>query len=683
MLYAVMFNNCMYTLHGSDPQHLYTMVLSSLLLHVHFTCFLIPAIQAYPHGMWGRHPAPYGPSYPPGAMPGYPYPYAHPGAPQGMYRGYPPGAMALGPDGKPIGPPTAPRADTPSSQRSGGSKLEDEAEKGSDKASTSGEGQKEGDGDKAPEEKEAEGSKEEVDAGDKKEGEVSSSGQPDVAAGNPGNTALSPSQEAGRTGRPSTSQSPQNSPEAIAAAREAYRQRMMAHANAAAQSHGMPAHPGYPYPPQPYNPAQMGGSPKMPQPYSPQHPSQAHYGQRPWGYYPPGHAPPGVPQTAPEQEAYFRWKQQQYYVHQRRMQMAAAQQAAMATATSQQQSDAAHSTSGTERQRSTEADPPANPTEENAVTQEADEIPDYQESLVKLAMGITSSKEEKKDSSPSKDEGEEEEDGVKARNEAPSSNSDETVSSSDAKGEAEPSSSSSGAKKQQKATTTVHHGAHPHRNPHEYPYPPYHPGGYPHPAYHHPEAQWGQWPHPHMDRRGYPMHPGQGYPHPPPHMQQGMVPPIGAAGHPSQQQMGQISQEEHERYRFFQRTMNDHFGAMQGPGAFAGPPPHMYPQHPSQVHPSHQHPSHPHLPPNRTPSLPSAVKAKQQGEAADSNHQETGGKESPKVANVNGEVPSEEDDITSTSANGKLNAVKDHSGGDTQAPPTTEEGEAENMDSES
>ena len=77
------------------------------------------------------------------------------------------------------------------------------------------------------------------------------------------------------------------------------------------------------------------------------------------------------------------------------------------------------------------------------------------------------------------------------------------------------------------------------------------------------------------------------------------------------------------------------------------------------------------------------MKAKQQGETADSNHQEAGGKESPKVANVNGEVASEEDDITSTSANGKLNAVKDHGGSDTQAPPTTEEGEAENMDSES
>lgn len=630
--------------------------------------------------MWARPTAPHGPPYPPGAMPRYPYPYPHPGAPQGMYRGFPPGAMALGPDGKPIAPPTTPRSDTPSSQRSTGSKQEDEAEKRSDKTTASGEGQKEEEGESAPDGQETEGSKEGVDQKDK-EGEVSSSAQADLPSASPSGTALSPSQEAGRTARPSTSQSPHSSAEALAAAREAYMQQMKAHA---AQSHGMPPHPGYPYPPQPYNPAQMGATPNMPHPYSPQHPSHAHYGQRPWGYYPPGHTPPGAPQMPPEQEAYIRWKQQQYYQHQRRMQMAAAQQAAMATASPQQQPDAPHSAAGSEGQRPIEADQSVNPAE---VTHEADEIPDYQESLVKLAMGIASSKDEKKDNSLSKDEGKEEEDGVKTRKEAPSSNSDETVSSSDTKGEAEPSSSSSGAKKQKTAITTIHHGGHPHRNPHRYPYP-YHPGGYPHPAYHHPEAQWGQWPHPHADRRGYPMHPGHGYPQPPPHMQQGMMPPMGATPHVPHHQPGQLSPEEQDRLRYFQRTMTDHLGAMQGPGAFAGPPPHMYPQHPSQLHPSHQHASHPHPPPNQAPSLPSAVMGKQQGEARHANHhQEARERRSPKAANVNGEVPSEEDSISSTSTHGKLNALNVHSNSEQQAPPTVEEGEeekeAEEMETES
>ena len=355
--------------------------------------------------------------------------------------------------------------------------------------------------------------------------------------------------------------------------------------------------------------------------------------------------------------------------------MAAAQHAAMAAASSQQQPDASRSVGVSEGQQLAEADRSGNPAEG---TPDADEIPDYQESLVKLAMGIASSKDEKKDSSSSKDEEKEDGDGAKTRKEAPSSNSDETVSSSDAKGEAEPSSSTSGAKKQPKATTTIHHGGQPHRHPHGYPYP-YHPAGYPHPAYHHPEAQWGQWTHPHADRRGYPMHPGHGYPQPPPHMHQRMMPPM---GHSPQQQGGQLSAEEHDRLRFFQQTMTDHL-AMQGPGAFAGPP-HMYPPHPSQLHPSHPHAPHPHPPPNQAPSLPSTSIGKQQGELHSTNHhQETGGKGSPKAANVNGEVPSEEEELMSDSTHGKL---KDHTSSKEQAPPTAEEREknkAEDMETDS
>ena len=80
---------------------------------------------------------------------------------------------------------------------------------------------------------------------------------------------------------------------------------------------------------------------------------------------------------------------------------------------------------------------------------------------------------------------------------------------------------------------------------------------------------------------------------------------------------------------------------------------------------------------------------KQQGEPRNANHLHEGGeKGSPKAANVNGEIPSEEEEnLTSTTNHGKLKALDDHHDKEEQAKPTTEareeEKEAEDMETNS
>ena len=549
-----------------------------------------PTSGPHPHNAQ-QQPHPYGgpaPPYP-GTSPGYlPYPHMPlhqaPGMPP--YR-YPHSAVPVRPPG--------PIPERPASRMSSGSRSE---EKGSlELASEKGEEVSTAEPDQSPAASVGDGKVVNV---EEKTPEADD-GKP-VKMPNPQTTPTQPSHSPANDSHSHPKYMPGGQdPSAVAS----YYQHM--------RNAGMPPAPSaHPYGghPQPYSP-----HPHMqPGPYPSMYANHTGAGQSPN----PSASVPG--QMTPEQEAYLRWYRHQHYMQQQRAYKLHQQHQQQQQHHQQQKQQAQMPPPTSEVQGASEQQRPTEETLDNSdstePTKDSEDIPDYQESLVKMAMNIATPKESVVSTeSPLKgneDQIDKETENMSSQSvskEISTSNSDEAVSSSETAAEATstsadtPKSAPNNVKSPNKSTATSQSlPAQPKHDPtkmsprvyppgphgQHYPYPtnPYHPPYHPASSQYMPpgsgymDPSWyGQWPpseSAHMSR-GYPPQPYPYHPMYSPHQQ----PPVNPAA-PQQHSAAhhqprtvppvQPTKEPDDKLRVFQETMKEHLTMIQGPGSQVVPP---------------------------------------------------------------------------------------------------------------